>query len=209
MKKLLSLFLVVVMLFTMVGCGVDLTDIAGALQKKEVSRGTINGNVYTNDFLGFTFTSPASWVYSTDEEIASLVNLTADTMLDEKFKDALDKNPAIYDMLVVDSLTGTNISVGYENLSKTLSSNITETQYADKLKSQLNSLSGVTYTVSGSYETVKLGETEFLRVTLKASSNGVSMTQAYYLHKVDGYMSYVIITAVGDYTIADVEAMFN
>ena len=42
-----------------------------------------------------------------------------------------------------------------------------------------------------------------------AKANGVEMTQVYYLRKVDGYMTFVIVTITSGYTVADIEAMFN
>ena len=59
MKKIISLLLAICMVFLFVSC-----------QNPTPSRGTIDENVYKNDFLKFEFTKPDSWVYYTDEEIA-------------------------------------------------------------------------------------------------------------------------------------------
>ena len=44
-------------------------------QKVEISMGNWNNNVYTNDFLGLKFNLPEGWTYSSDEEIAEMMNL--------------------------------------------------------------------------------------------------------------------------------------
>ncbi|MBQ2810532.1 MAG: hypothetical protein IJF11_06545 [Clostridia bacterium] len=210
MKKLISLLLAVIMAVMLVSC--DSTkdqDDDPPKVKVELSRGTIDGDVYKNEYLDFEFTKPESWVYSTDEEIASLLNLSVDTILGDKFKDALNTNPSLYDMMVVDSLTSTNISVGYENLSKTFSSNITEKQYVESLKKQLENVSDMTVVFPDTLEKAMLGNTEFSKAVCTTTVYNTTMNQIYYLRKVDGYMAYVIVTIPNGYTIAQIEAMFK
>ena len=112
-------------------------------------------------------------------------------------------------MMVIDSLTRSNINVGYENLSKTFSSNITVEQYIEAFKQQLSSVSGMTVTFPDSVDSVKLGGWEYSRLVCDVSVAGVNMTQVYYLRKVEGYMCFVIVTIVSGYTVAQIEAMFN
>ena len=217
MKKILSLLLAILMLVALVSCvkktdgeqGTESTTTVATTAKPELSRGKIEGDAYKNNYLGFEFTKPDSWVYSTDEEIAQMLNLTVDNILGDKFKEALENNPAIYDMMVVDSVTRTNINVVYENLKKSFASNITEEQYVDALKQQMAGVSGMTVTFPDKLETAKLGETEFKKCVCTTVSGGVTMTQVYYLRNVDGYMACVIVTIVKGYTVADIEAMFK
>ena len=206
MKKIISCALILAIAISVVGC--DLSNLVPS-GKAELSRGNVSGNKYTNEFLGFTFTAPDSWVYSTDEEIAAAMNLGMENFLDENYKKALENNPSIYDMMVVDSVTRSNITVAYENLEKSFASNITVDQYISALKTQLNSVSSIKYTFTDKTEKVSLGETEFTRSVCEATAYGVSMTQAYYLYKIDGYMAVVIVTIQGGVTLADVEACFS
>ena len=202
MKKFLALLLAIVMVTMVVGC-VD------NQQKAELSRGKIEGDVYKNEFLGFEFTKPATWVYSTDEEIAAAMNIAVENILGENFKQAMENNPAIYDMMVVDTVTRTNINVVYENLKKSFASNITEEQYVEALKQQISSIEGMTVSFSDKLETVKLGETEFTKCVCTTTAYGVEMTQVYYLRNIDGYMVSVIVTVTSGYTVSDIEAMFK
>ena len=198
MKKFLALLLAIVMLSALVSCG-----------SAELTRGVVEGDVYKNESLGLNFNKPSSWVYSTDEEIAAAIGAAADSVFGGELKEALEKNPTIYDMIVVDTLTRTNINVGFENLSKTLSSNITVEQYIDSLKGQLSKVTEMTVTFHDEIEKVKLGETEFTKLVCDTAVSGMNMTQVYYLRKVDGYMTFVIVTITSGYTVADIEAMFN
>lgn len=177
--------------------------------KPELSRGTVENGVYQNEFLGVSFNKPASWIYSTEEEIAALVNLVADNLLNENLKETLENNPSIIDMMVVDSITRSNVNITYENLAKTLASNITIEQYIEAVKHQMSGMVGMTVTFTGEPETVKLGNVEFTRLLCDTTTNGVQMKQAIYLRKVDTYMISVSATVVSGYTVADIEAMFQ
>lgn len=216
MKKLLSILLIVAMVFTMAGCSLDIKGLLGGLSElptttpsKTLTRGTIEGTVYTNEFLGFTFTRPSSWVYSTDDEIAAALNIGLEALGQEKFKESLENSDSLYDMMVKDILTGNNVSVGYENLKASLSSNITEEQYLEAVKTQLAAIPNMQYTFSDTGETIKLGDTTFYKMVCTAEYSGFTMTQVYYLHKVDNYMGFIIATFVTDFSIADFEACFN
>lgn len=230
MKKWLALTLAIIMVLSVVACDTDKsrdekkpekdkieenkteenkTEENKTEEKVEISRGKIKGNVYRNEFLGIEFTKPDSWVYATDEEIAEKINVAVDWLLGEKFKDALENNPLVYDMLVVDQRTGSSVSVGYENLSKTLSINITVEQYVEAFKEQLAGLSTWTVNFSKNLEKAKLGNTEFTKFSFIVTVQDVSMKQVYYLKKIDGYMCFIIICITRGQTIEQIEAMFK
>lgn len=208
MKKIVALTLAIITVLLFVGCQTPI--FSGGTQQPKISRGTVKGDIYTNDYLGFEFVKPTSWVYCTDEEIAAAINLGADVLLGENFKDTLALNPTVYDMMVRDTFTGTNINVGYENLAKTLSTNITVEQYVAALKEQLKAVSStMQVTFPEKHDTVKLGETEFTRLICSVSMSGQSMQQAYYLSKQGGYMTFIIVTITRGYQVVEIEAMFR
>ncbi len=221
MKKLICLMLALVMLLAFVGCDepkepttttpttTGTQPPAGGPSKPELSRGTVNGNVYTNSYLGFSFNAPETWVYATDEEIAQMINVGAEAVLGSAFKETLKDVGSVYDMLAADVVSGSSVNVGYENLAKTMASNITETQYMAAVKAQFENISGMTVVFPDTYDTVKLGQTDFLRAVCTATAQGVTFTQVYYVHKVDGYMSFVILTLTSGYTLAEIEPLFS
>ena len=231
MKKLTALLLALLMTLSMFACAQnpsdndDVKDTGDDAQKQtekeieketeketeaektaELSRGHIDGDVYINDYLGFSFEKPASWVYSTDAEIAAAINLGVEEILDEKFKEALEKSGSIYDMMVTDVLTGSNAMVGYENLTM---SNITEEVYFEALKEQFKNITTMTVDFPDEYEKITLGESEFKKAVCVTTAYGTSLTQVYYVRKVDKYMAFIIVTIPAGYTVEEVEAMFK
>ena len=222
MKKLICLLLALVMLLALVGCDEPsestptepttptttqppVTD----PPKPEISRGSVDGTVYTNAYLGFEFHAPSTWVYSTDEEIAAMMNLGVETLLGSAYKDVIKDLSSAYDMMVADVVSGSSLLTGYESLKYV--SNITEEQYLAAVKAQMENVSGVTVVFPDTYDTVRLGQTEFMRAVCTSTAAGVTFTQVYYVHKVDGYMSFLILTVAAgcEYTLEQIEGMFQ
>lgn len=226
MKKLLALLLVLAMMLSFAACGsnessntdnddnetkqTEKKEEENKTPEKELAHGTIDGAVYTNSFLGMKFTGPDTWVYSTDAELAAQINKSVDFLGDkDKYKQTLESTQTVYDMMVKDAVTNTNVQVLIENLAKSNSTNITEDQYMKVLKTQLEGVTSMTVKFDSNFTKVKLGEYEYLRGVADVTLNGVSMKQAYYIHKLDKYMGCVISTVPSGYTVAQVEAMFS
>ena len=207
MKKIVTLCLALILGLLLVACNTPSENVIPP--KPELSRGTVENGVYQNEFLGVSFNKPELWVYSTEEEIAALMNLVVDNLLNENLKETLENNPVIIDMVVIDPVSRSNLNITYENLAKSLSTNITVEQYIEAFKQQMSGMVGMTVTFTGEPETVKLGNVEFTRLLCNTTTNGVQTNQAIYLRKIDTYMISVSVTVVSGYTIAEIEAMFE
>lgn len=175
---------------------------------KEITRGTIDGNVYHSDYSGITFTKPDEWVYSSDEQIAEIMNVGKEVLDTNSFQDMALEMSSVYDMAVTDNATGTNMSIFYENLALSNSSDITESEYSDVMMEQLTLQTAMTSEVIDQ-TTVTISGNEYLRVTCNVDYSGIAMTQVYYLRKIDSFMNGIIVTLIGDYTTDDIEAMFS
>ena len=209
MKKLFSIMLAVLMLAAVfTGCASSNPSNGETPQKVELSRGKIDGAVYTSEFLGFSFTRPETWVYSSDEEMAAAMNLGAE-LANMDIEKALEQSGTLYDMMVVDTVTRSNINITIDNLTKTFASSITGDQYIASVKQSMSNISAMKVEFNDETSTVKLGKYDYTRVVCNVSANGVNMTQVYYVRKVDKYMCNVIVTLVSGYSIADIEAMFK
>ena len=216
MKKIIALLVAGLMMMSFASCvstegGNDgSSDIKSnvSAQKKEISRGKVDGDTYKNEYFEFEFTKPASWVYSTDEEIAAAMNMSVD-LLGDKYEETLKNNTALIEMMAIDVTTGTNINIAVENLAKSFASNITEEQYVEALKKQLANVQNMTIEFSDKTDRINIGGNEFLRASLTNTVNGVTMTQVYYLRNLDGYMCVITATLVSGYDISDIEAMLK
>lgn len=179
------------------------------VQPKKLTRGTIDGNIYTNQYINFSFTKPDSWVYYSDEEIANLLSFSLELFTTNDFEKTLEDNMLLYDMMVYDPATLSNLSVSYENLAKTIGFTITEEQYIEAMKTQLANYSTMDVTFSDEIETVKIGNQDYKRIICTTVANNVTMTQVYYMAVVDKYMSLITVTLTDGCELADVEAMFQ
>lgn len=119
MRRFLALLQIICLLGLLPACGTESEKVefenetteTQMAETKEFSRGTINGDVYSNQFIGISFTKPELWVYSTDEEIANLMGISAEVLEDGNFIMEASKLNTIYDMMVQDAMTGNNIII--------------------------------------------------------------------------------------------------
>ena len=201
MKKILSVILCAFLLLSLFGCA--------GLATLVPERGVIEDNVYKSESLGITFTKPDRWSYYSDEQIAELHDIAVDELATEKFAEALENSDAIYDMMAIDSNNGTNISVGYENLLRTLSVSITAEDYIETLKEQMSEVTGIETEFSDEITTQKLGEVEFAKIVCTSSINGEKLTQVFYARKVGAFMGYIVLTIPKGYTVEYIEGLFS
>ncbi len=207
MKKLLSLLLISVFVFSLSACQSKVTQtdkdtvggtVSNSADKKdpEYSSGITDNNVYTSKFAGFKITSPGgTWEFKDEATILALMDITADETDifsdDEKMLE-IAKKTTIYDAMLSDAQTGSNIIVMYENLSVTNSLLISEKQYCEILKNQLSSTDS--YTIGESYK-IKLVGKDYYRLDVSTTIDSITVNQSYIIRKIGKYMLAVCITA--------------
>lgn len=193
-KNIALMACAVAMLFTLSGCGKEESNKEANKpeeQKTQFSMGKWEDNVYTNDFLGLKFKLPEGWKYSSDEEIAEMMNLGSELLNDDQ-KKALEvsKLNNAYYMVANNPNTGNNVSI----ISEKPAMEVTTEFYINQLKTQLQNVSSIKYEIGEtSKETVSGIECDAL--TVKASMSGVTMVQKYYVYKVDKYVVGIIATS--------------
>jgi hypothetical protein len=171
-----------------------------------VSRGEVNGDVYTNAFAGFTFTKPADWAYLTDEEIAQTIDLGSEVVDLNAIEEALAKKASIYDMAVQDAY-GNSVMICYENTMLSAFREISLDEYESIMKTNLEAVPSIDYTFQSS-EDIKLGDATYRKMLFSAEAQGVTMSQAYYARVIGKYVITVILTSSNE-DIATMEAMFT
>lgn len=209
LKSMLAIVLAASMLFVLSGCGnknEEKTGVEEEAKTVEFSMGSWNDNVYSNDFLGLKFKLPNGWKYSSDEEIAEMMNLGAELLNDEQKAAAeVSKLNSAYYMVANDPNTGDNISV----ISEKPSMEVTTEFYINQLKTQLQNVDSISYKIEEtSKETVAGKECDAL--TVSARMSGIEMTQKYYIYKVDKYVICIISTSTsGDQKINEIMKNFE
>ena len=172
-------------------------------ESKEVSRGIISGNVYTNDFADITITKPSDWVFANDEEIAATLN-AGQAALDLNFlEEALTNAASVYDMYAYDDY-GNSIMICYENTMLTAGSTITAEKYAESFVDNMESVANPSYTYV-STEDVTFGHTDYVKVVLAGNTSGIEFQQAAYITVVDNYAISIITTGATE-TLDSLEA---
>lgn len=175
----------------------------------KLSRGTISGNIYKNDSIGLTFTKPNTWYYSSDEELAEILDMGSEIMNFSDLEMALAETTTIYDMAAIDTTYGTSVTICFENTILSSNRKVTEDEYLEEFKKQLLSISaeGMSYTFNGT-QTATLGDTSFKRASFSLVSNGITMNQYIYVKTYDKYVATIAVTTVYE-DIATIEAMFS
>ena len=225
MKKLIAILMCAVILFSLGACsggngdGENTPPVSTSeadtstpdttkekTDEAQIARGTISGDVYTNDFVGITFTKPTEWSYLTDKEISETVNIGQNALDLSVIEKALTETATVYDMATRDDY-GNSVMVCYENTMLTALREITIDEYEQNVKVNLESITEIDYEFQSS-EDISLGDTSFRRIIFSATVNDVEMTQAYYAKVMGKYVITFIVTAVTE-DVKAIEAMFT
>ncbi|MBR3837180.1 MAG: hypothetical protein IKJ74_03455 [Clostridia bacterium] len=200
MKKLLALLLVLVMLFSFAACGGEEADAPKTEETKtqetqaeeeeySIPRGEVKDNVYTSAYSGLTLTLPeaAKWRISSDEDLASDMDVSVSFLKDDLYP-ALSQTSLAYDLKAIDTVSGSTVEISYEFYTKT------PEDYLKSVKSKMDSLSGVEYEVDQEGEKVTFGGKEYVSAVYTKESVGTTSTLNYFVRVEEGILHVVLIT---------------
>ena len=192
MKRIVTAALFIFMAGLLGGCSIFYTAYDNVLSDN-LTRGTLTDNIYTSAYAGLTFTAPDGWAYATDEELATLMDLSADAMSDagvEFSEEALEKQ-VLYDMQAKDRATGASVLLMYENLALTGNTVISATTYLEQIIKQLTDADIYQYTFGEITEAELCGKSYQV---VQAEMTDYGVTQYYYARKIDKYMLYIFVS---------------
>lgn len=205
LKSMLIIILAVCMLVTITGCGkkeekeepkkAEISKVDANADTTEttteISMGEWNGNTYTNNYLGLKFNLPTGWTHYSDEEIAEMMNISEEVLKDEEqINIELAKLTSVYYLAASDPETLDNVMLMTEKPIM----DVTTELYLNTLKTQLENLNSINYEV-GETGKEKIGNREFDTLTTKATTNGVTMIQKYYIYKSGDHFIDIIVTS--------------
>ncbi len=211
MKKILiSIAIILTMTATLLGGCAD--DNADNNSNSTFSRGTITDNVYSSEYSGLTFTPPNSdWIYASDEEMASMMNVSVDILNDVGISASQEEINAvtIYDMIAQDPYSGTNVIILYENLSLVQDGLSYSAEDYLQASNEMLEQTGFYDNFSATNEVTLCGET-YVSQNITGNMNGVATNQYYFTRRIDDYMLSIIISLFGNqYDIDSMLANFS
>lgn len=195
-----TVIVLVMLLLTSLLSGCFFAELAAdkANEEKELIRGACVAHIYASEYANLMFSAPESWQYASDTEMAEIMGVGMDVLedSDRNLNEQLLELKVIYDMMAVNSITGSNVSVLYENLALSLGGlRMTEEEYLDTCKENLESMQTMEYKFGGVTE-LQIGTDTYKAFVAEIPDLGVS--QYYCARKVDKYMLCVIITLFGE-----------
>lgn len=193
-KSIFAVMLAAVLALGTAGCLKNTTE-----QDKAFVCGTVNGNVYESKFSGLKLTAPEGWEYSTDEELLEMMELAGDEFTDDAEKKAaeLSKQKTIYDAMLMDTESGTNVIIMYENMSASIGGSLySPKEYSDLLKNGASEEEG--YREIADEETEFCGEKYHSLIWRSVNENDVEIEQCTLVRKVDNYMLAIVFSYIPD-----------
>lgn len=223
-KIALMILLVASMLFVLTGCGkeekvttnntntgneqvaLESENAEKENSKTELSMGEWKGNTYSNEFLGLKFNLPQGWAYSSEKDIAEMMDIGSELLNDDqKIAAELAKLTSVYYMVANNPNTGDSVTI----LSEKPLQDVTAKYYLDQLKTQLQALESMNYEI-GDTSKEKVSGKEFETLTVTASMSGIEVAQKYYVCKMDEYFVCIIATSTsGETAINDIMKSFK
>lgn len=169
-----------------------------AAEGNGLTRGTVEGNVYTSEFAGIKFTAPEGWTFAKDDYILSMMNISLDTLGDDlAVNKALLEQAVIYDALCMDQKTGANIIFEYENLAKEVPDpdKYTMDDIIASFDKQLAAITAIKYEKIKADKVTIAGQ-EYEKLVYHADYNAISMDQVFYIRR-EGNLVFCIIASNG------------
>jgi len=178
------------------------------------SRGTWEGSVFSNEYLGLRFTLPDTWQASTEEQIAYLSGLTlgmlttAGSEVSDEVWDAV-QNAVIYDMLAQNALTGASAMIWFQQLPRD-ERHMTERDFLTDI-AQIQQGMGIGY--DNFYfptETIRIGAVDWYAMHTEIRFIGGAFYQYYFVSIRDGFVRYIILAHSADgETLESMLALFT
>lgn len=198
MKKIFAMLMALVMMMSLAACGPKEETV-------EFSRGVVDGNVYTSEFAGITFTAPEGFRYYSDDEIAAVNGVTEDIL------DVENIDTVVYDMYCIDEVNGTTININFENLGNLYGALLDEEAYLELSLETLNtSLEGTGIGItSAETSTTEISGQEFNCIDLVLDYGGVAVYETLFVKEVSGNMMCCTVAAIDEATVDTLLACFE
>lgn len=169
---------------------------AGCSSGESFSHGTVEGAVYTSDFLDVKAELAEGWEFAADSDLAQANGI--DDMSDDSTAKALKNNGMLFEMMAAKDNGASNVNLVIENLDVTqLGRKLTAEQYVDlalpSITSQYTAV-GIT-DVEAEKSTVSFLGSETFCINTTVKNDGSELHQTMIPMSKDAYMGIITFTA--------------
>lgn len=179
---------------------------AGCAEEKFIpERGNIENGIYNNSAFKISFNGEG-WSYSSEEEIAELMGITAEELLSDEYAAALADAETIYDMNAISQNGEVSISINHENTKLIYAGEMNPEIYLELASEKIveafeSSGISVTKTEIGNKN---LGKSEEICLSLEVDLSGITLYERLYAKETNGWISVVTIASANETEISSV-----
>ena len=207
MKRAAGLLLALVLVLSMAACGKKDGD--GGDSQSGFQRGTIENGIYTNTFVGIGCQLSDDWTYYTDEQLAELSGVVAESS--EEMQKAMEDGKSTYDMFASAMEGLVTINVVYEDLGALYGKLLDEAGYLEiavpKLEDALASM-GLS-NVKVEQTPVQFAGLVREGAVISGEMDGVPMYETLVCIKQEGYMCCVTMCSWTEDITADLAELLG
>ena len=164
------------------------------------TKGTIEGDTYTNPLFGIKYTLPKGFRFATEEEVAKSNNATVDMLDDEEYRKALEEGSAFIETHVASTTTTDNINFTIESFDPSLAEQYSTQELTDQVyknvKDDNTALESIGATdITSTLTTHDFGGTELPVVECHSKYKGTDIYQSYVVFVADNYICNVCFSS--------------
>lgn len=161
--------------------------------------GTYTDTGYESDYLGYQFTTPEGYTLSTQEELATMIGMSIESLSDDltEAEAAYAQQAIIYDMMAIAD-NETNVPNVTISLQQYDTAGITLETIVEAMMLQLSRVTAMKVDFIGSYELVTFAGKEYYKANAKVDSAGVEYMLEYYFGMTSDRIIYITFTYFED-----------
>ena len=194
MKKLIALFLALIMLLSFAGCSESGEKIETEVVTITPERGTVSEGVYKNSAFGVSFEFGDGWYILSDEEIATAMGVAAEEIYGEGAEITGDN---IYDFYGVKNETNATVSINYEDLG-TIGEMTDANYYLETVMTSLLANGATSGIADAVISNVTLGEKEVPCLDIVFEYSGTEIYQKLIVSQSGTWMSTVTVASLSE-----------
>lgn len=183
------LLIILILCFSLISCERIIPE------RAVFKRGVVSNNVYVSKSAEIKFIPGPAWSFAGDEELLQMNNVDP-SQSEGQICDELSGLQTVYDMSSFSDDGESSVVIIFENKTVNLGiSDITLSEYSDKLCESLGEQYAETIISSSKSETVDFLDKEAVQVSVLINSNGGEICQKYVVFDIGDFFVSVCITS--------------